>query len=80
VNRVTNYVANNLIGVLQLRVTLLFVVLAFSVKLFAAVTNLLAWDGQYELVFKDGEDEPGEQIYHFCLRLVGRVTPCAPSW
>jgi hypothetical protein len=28
-----------------------------------------AWDGQYELVFKDGEGEPGEQIYHFYLTL-----------
>ena len=47
----------------------LFFALAFTQHLPAAVTNLAAWDGQYELVFKDGEGEPGEQIYHFYLTL-----------
>jgi len=50
----------------------------FTSRPCAASTNLSAWDGQYELLFKDGEGEPGEPIYHFCLRPVGRVTPCAP--
>jgi len=48
---------------------ILLALLAFAPRLFAGITNLAAWDGQYELVFKDGEGEPGEQIYHFYLTL-----------
>ena len=48
---------------------ILLITLTFTPRLSAAVTNLSAWDGQYELVFKDGEGEPGEQIYHFYLTL-----------
>jgi len=48
---------------------ILLALLAFAPRLFAAATKLSAWDGQYELVFKDGEGEPGEQIYHFYLTL-----------
>lgn len=43
--------------------------MAFAPRLSATITNLSAWNGQYELVFKDGEGEPGEQIYHFYLTL-----------